>query len=281
MDKLSSVLNAFSLNADVFYSGNLCGTQIFHAEDHAYGHLHLLRSGRLEVKGNDGFEKILETPSVLFFPNSFRHQLFADEHQGVDLVCAKIQYQETHVNPLIKALPVFLYYEMEHCGLLGETAIWIFKEAFEEKNGKQFIVNRLCDVFLINILRQVLEEGLIKEGMMAGLAHPQMTKVLVKIHQHPEINWTLSSMADVCAMSRSKFAEVFKMVIGNTPLDYLTDWRISVAQKWILKGQGMDWVANQVGYENGSALARVFRKKMGLSPKEWLAEYQTMTNFEK
>jgi len=33
-------------------------------------------------------------------------------------------------------------------------------------------------------------------------------------------------------------------------------------------------VAHEVGYENGSALARVFRKKIGMSPKQWLEKIQ-------
>ena len=84
-------------------------------------------------------------------------------------------------------------------------------------------------------------------------------------------------MAEVCAMSRSKFADLFKQVIQQTPSDYLTDWRLSVAKKLILKNQNMDLVANQVGYENGSAFARVFRKKVGQAPKEWLADQQELS----
>lgn len=272
MDLLSSVLSHFSLNANVFFSGNLCGTSAFEVEEVESGHLHLLRSGCLTVRGNDGFEMVLDKPTVIYFPRSTRHSLFADETLGVDLVCARINYQEAEHSPLLRALPFFLKYDLKDSGLLGQSAKWIFDEAFEERSGKALIVDRLCDIFLINILRRVLEEGSIREGMMAGLAHPQLSKLLVQLHNQPDGNWSLSSMADVCAMSRSKFAEVFKEVIGQTPSDYLTDWRISVAQKLILKNQSMDLVANQVGYDNGSALARAFRKKMGLSPREWQAQ---------
>ena len=77
-------------------------------------------------------------------------------------------------------------------------------------------------------------------------------------------------MAEIALMSRSKFAEVFKEVIGQTPNDYLLEWRVSVAQSLLLKGKSVSLVANSVGYETASALSRVFRKKLELSPKEWL-----------
>lgn len=270
MDSLSNVLSHFSLNANVFFSGNLCGMSDFDEPDEAIGHLHLLKSGKLTVKGQDGFIQVINKPSVMYFPRSTRHSLFADEEVGVDVVCARIKYQEGKNSPLLQALPYFLNFELTESDLLGQSAKWIFDEAFNERNGKQLIIDRLCDIFLINILRQILEQDSIKSGMMAGLAHPQLSKALVQLHDQPEQNWSLETMAETCAMSRSKFADLFKKVIEQTPSDYLTEWRISVAKKLILKNMGMDIVANQVGYENGSAFARVFRKKMGLSPKEWM-----------
>lgn len=271
MDLLSSVLRHFSLNASVFFTGNICGLTSFDEVDKGAGHLHLLRGGKLTVHGDKGFKQHYSTPSVIFFPRPSRHSLVADETHGADLVCATINYESGQNSPLLDALPYFLAFDLHSTGILGQSANWIFEEGFEERTGKQLIIDRLCDIFMINILRKLLAEGGIESGMMAGLAHPQLSKVLVKLHSQPEQNWSLNSMADVCAMSRSKFADVFKQVVQQTPVDYLTDWRISVAKKLILQHHGMDLVANQVGYENGSALARVFRKKTGQSPREWLA----------
>lgn len=271
MDLLSSVLGHFSLNANVFFSGNICGLTHFEDNNKGAGHLHLLRGGQLTVRGEKGFEQVYSKPSVIFFPRPSRHSLKADETVGADLVCATINYENGRNSPLLDALPYFLEFDLESSGLLGQAATWIFEEGFAERNGKQLIIDRLCDIFLINILRTILAEGSIESGMMAGLAHPQLSKILVKLHSHPEENWSLNSMADECAMSRSKFADLFKQVVQQTPADYLTDWRLSVAKKLILQQQNMDLVANQVGYENGSALARVFRKKLGQAPREWLA----------
>ncbi len=102
--------------------------------------------------------------------------------------------------------------------------------------------------------------------MLAGLSHPQLVKVMNAIHEQPQENWSLEKLADIAVMSRSKFAELFRSIVGQPPGDYISDWRVAVAQGLLKKNKPVGWVANEVGYENGSALARVFRKKTGLSP---------------
>ena len=120
------------------------------------------------------------------------------------------------------------------------------------------------------MLRHVVNNNIIQHGLLAGLAHPQLSKVLLAIHNAPENQWGLESMAELALMSRSKFAELFKRIVNQSPGDYLIDWRIAVAKGLLQKNKPVALVANAVGYENGSALARVFRKKIGLSPKQWL-----------
>ena len=57
-----------------------------------------------------------------------------------------------------------------------------------------------------------------------------------------------------------------------TPADYLVGWRVSLAQKRLREGRPMALIADEVGYESPSALARAFRRKVGASPSEWLKQ---------
>lgn len=275
MDRLSSVLNRFSLHASVFFTGNLCGASSFADTHGACGHLHLLKSGELKVTDGRGKVQVFTEPTVIYFPRSTSHQLYANDNEGVDLVCAEISYQASPNNPLTHAIPQMISASLLEGDRLGQTALWLFDEAFNERSGRDHMIDRLCDIFLVSLLRKLLLAGDIEQGMMAGLAHPKISKALTEVHERPEQNWSLASMAEKAGMSRSNFADVFREVVGQTPLDYVTDWRISVAQKLILSKQGIDLVANQVGYENSSALARVFRKKVGLSPTQWLKKNTT------
>jgi AraC-like DNA-binding protein len=274
MDRLSEILIRFSMNAQVFFSGNLCGIKPFGSSESSEGHLHLLKSGKLTLINDQGEKSVFDRPTVIFFPQASHHRIIASESDQAELVCANIQYSDGFNNPLASALPQFIFFDIEDSKYLGQTAHWLFEEAFNERCGRQPMIDRLSDIFLIQVLRQVLEDGAVAHGMLAGLSHPQLSKVMMSIHEQPEENWNLESLAKLAAMSRSKFAELFKDVVGQPPGDYLTDWRLFVAQGLLKKNKSVGLVANEVGYENGSALARVFRKKIGLSPKEWLSKFK-------
>ncbi|HMW70571.1 MAG TPA: AraC family transcriptional regulator, partial [Cellvibrionaceae bacterium] len=110
----------------------------------------------------------------------------------------------------------------------------------------------------------------LQTGMLAGLAHPHLHRALLAIHSNPAHSWSLMELASLSGMSRSKFAEEFKTVLGQPPGDYLIEWRLGVAQSLLQKLKPVGLVAHEVGYENASVLARVFRKKLGLTPLEWL-----------
>ena len=269
MDQLSVILKRFSMNTDVFFTGNLCGIASFNKEPNQ-GHLHLLRSGSLTIIDELGHSQIIDEPTVLFFPTPHAHRIIGSENNPPQLVCANIIYNEANSNPIADALPPLLSFKLNDCQKMNNTASWLFDEAFDEKCGKQPMINALTDIFIIHVLRHVMNKNIMQHGLLAGLAHPHISKVLLAIHAAPEHSWSLEEMAELALMSRSKLADLFKKVVGQSPGDYLIDWRIVVAQSLLQQDKPVALVANAVGYENGSALARIFRKKLGLSPKQWL-----------
>lgn len=270
MDKLSEVLNHFSISAGVFYSGNLCGLSSFSGEGVEEGHLHLLESGRLDVYDHNGKKIEVTEPSVLFFPRPANHRLMAEEHDNAQVVCASINYGTGCKNPLANALPALVVIRLADAPTLQFATELLFKESVNEASGKSAMMDRLTEVFVIQLFRYVMDNDIVQQGMLSGLSHPQLSKAVVAIHQNPEKNWSLEELAELCAMSRSKFAELFKELMGQPPGDYILEWRVAMAQGHLKKGKPVGWVANAVGYENASALARVFRKKTGQSPKQWL-----------
>jgi AraC-like DNA-binding protein len=274
MDQLSKILQNLSFNADVFFSGNLCGIQSLGGSDSKKGHLHLLRAGVLTLVCEEGHKVTLDKPSVIFMPSSTKHQIIASESSQAELVCVDIDFHSDSGSALVNALPKLICLNIEKNGSLGKTAHWLFDEAFNSQPGQQIIVNKLGDIFLVQILRHILKKGIVIQGMLAGMAHPQLSILMSAIHDRPEEPWTVDSMAETALMSRAKFAALFKNTVSQSPSDYLTDLRIALAQGLLKKDLPVSLVANEVGYEHGSALARVFRKKMGVSPKEWLMKFK-------
>lgn len=271
MDKLSEVLNHLSISAGVFYAGNLCGLSAFPDDGIEEGHLHLLEQGKLTVIDQDGARIPIDEPAVLFFPRPAFHRLKAARKDNSQIICASVRYGTGTRNPLANALPPLIVIRLAEAPTLKAATELLFKEAFSDNDGRLAMMDRLAEVFVIHLLRYVLEQNLVHKGMLAGLTNPKLSKAIMAIHAAPEKNWSLEELATVSTMSRSKFAELFKQVVGQTAGDYVLDWRIAIAQNLLKKGRTVSWVANEVGYENASALARAFRKKTGKSPKQWLA----------
>ena len=269
MDQLSVILQRFSMNTEIFFTGNLCGISHFNKEPNQ-GHLHLLRSGELTLIDEQGKSQLFNEPTVLYFPTPHSHRIIGSEDNPPKLVCANIIYSESASNPIANALPALLSFTLSDCQNMRQTAESLFEEAFFDKCGRIPMINSLINIFLIHVLRYVLNNNIIQHGLLAGLAHPHISTVLLAIHKAPEKSWGLEDMAELALMSRSKFADVFKRTVGQSPGDYLIDWRIIVAKVLLKKSKPVSLVANAVGYENGSALARVFRKKLGVSPKKWV-----------
>jgi len=146
----------------------------------------------------------------------------------------------------------------------------MFDEAFAEHSGKQAVLDRLCEVLMIRLLRHCIEHGLTQGGTLAGLADRRLAKPLTAIHENPAGDWSLSAMAALADMSRARFAVRFREVTGQTPADYLASWRLMAAQRLLIQGLQLKHIAYDVGYGSASALTRAFVRKLGSSPTAWL-----------
>ena len=269
MDQLSQIINRFSIQAGVFYTGKLCGLSSF--EEHSIeGHIHILKSGRLKISSQNDRDITLSEPSIVFFPRHKSHKLTATESDNAEVICATVQYGIGNINPVAMALPDIIVIPFTEAKDLSSNLEWILSEALGQKLGKQTILNRLMEIFIISMLRYLIEKEKIEQGILAGMAHPRLNKVLEAIHSSPDHNWTIERLADIAMMSRAKFSPLFKQVIGSTPNDYLTHWRVCLAQQLLLQGKNIGVVANEVGYESPSTLSRAFIKICQLSPSAWL-----------
>jgi transcriptional regulator GlxA family with amidase domain len=106
------------------------------------------------------------------------------------------------------------------------------------------------------------------------LSDSRISKALQAIHAEPAHPWTLEEMAKTAGMSRARFAVYFKTLTGTTPANYLTSWRLMLAQKLMKKGLVLKIIAIEVGYGSSSALARAFSRALGCAPLEWLHSQQ-------
>ncbi len=268
MDLLSPLFNRFSLSARVFYSGALCGIVNFDNRQ-GIGILHVLRRGRVRVLQPPGPSFELSQPTLLFCRQPFAHRFEVDAVEGADLVCAFIDFGSTVGNPLLRGLPDYLSVPLADIAGVNSTLALLFDEAFAKRPGRAAGIDRLVEFFVVLLLRHCLDAGLLKVGVLAALTDARLAKALMLMHEQPERVWTLETLAQTAGMSRARFAADFKNVMGLAPLDYLTDWRISVAQTLLRGGRPLKAVAPLVGYASTAAFSRVFAKRVGASPADW------------
>lgn len=271
MDQLAPLLSQISLSAEAFFSGELCQLVTF---DKVAGHIHILRSGQVTMTVRDGPPIIIDKPSVLFFPRSCLHKLVPIENQTSELLCAYVDLGAKVGSPLALSLPEVIVLPIDDVSPLGSTLDLLFKEAFAETVGRQAALDRLVEYFLIQVLRHVIEIGELQSGIFAALADSRLKHAVTAMHERPGHPWTLDELADVSGMSRARFAVNFREAVGITPLEYLTDWRMSVAQNLLKIGRPIKSVASAVGYQSQASLARVFTKRVGFAPSEWLKQIE-------
>jgi AraC-like DNA-binding protein len=269
MDRLSTLLSQFGVRARLFHNGRLCGVATYDGIG-PHGHFHLLQAGSVTLKRPDGGDLLLSRPSLIFLPRPSRHKLIADEPTGAQLVCASMEFDGGASNPLSASLPDLLVLPLDELPLLADTLRWLFAEAAAGHCGREAVLDRLFELLIILLLRHLLDQRALNSGMMAGLSDSRLARSLVQMHNAPQRSWSVAELASESNMSRAAYAAHFHSVVGQTPADYLLSWRISVAQKHLREGRPISIVADEVGYESPSALARAFRRKTGQSPRDWM-----------
>ncbi|WP_278361941.1 AraC family transcriptional regulator [Stutzerimonas kunmingensis] len=266
-DRLAALMTHFPMRAQVFNTGPLCGINTLQS-DGAHGQLHLVRRGEVEVRY--GRETLHVTqPSLLLFPRPLTHRFITAPGCEVDMVCANLAFEGGSANPIASALPDLVCLPLDQVWGAEPVLSLLFEEAFEQRCGRVALVERLLEVVMIQVLRQLMESGEVNGGLLSGLAHPRLRNALVAMHETPAKEWTLEELAGVAGMSRSVFATNFRETVGVTPGQYLQGWRVRLTQKALRRGRPLKMIATEVGYGSEAALSRAFRAQTGLSPRGW------------
>jgi AraC-like DNA-binding protein len=266
-DRLTPLLERFPPNARVFFSDVLCSRFESHA-DSSKGHIHWLKSGLVEVVSEGKAVGILTGPGVIFSPNGSAHTLIPKPE--AEIVCAEFEFGQRFKNPLISFIQSVIIIRIADAPEIESVHALLMDEAFSSRCGKTFGVNQLLQYFLLVVFRYLIRTEAIPAGVTKALADARLLKAINSMHAQPEKPWTLESLAEVAGMSRASFANHFREATQVTPIEYLTDWRISLAQSKIMSGVPIKAIAKDVGYANPEALTRVFTKRVGCSPREWL-----------
>lgn len=277
VDRLSGILDRFRVRAQLHHAGALCGLNHFDAGT-GHGYLHVLRRGALEVS-HPGARDVPERmrfaePTLLLYARPFTHRFHNPPADGPDFTCARLVFDGGADNPLARALPPLIALPLIRVPGLHSALDLLFAETERVRCGQRLLADRLFEVVVLQLLRWLLDhpqEAGVRPGLVAGLSDPRLARALVAMHDSPGEPWTLARMASAAGMSRTAFANAFREAVGQTPADYLSGWRIALAQSRLREGRPLKILADELGYANASALSRAFAARVGHSPRDWLA----------
>jgi len=200
--------------------------------------------------------------------------------QSSTIVSGRFRFEDRRNNPLLSVLPPVITLR----GEMGKSVRWleptlrfIACEAQSGRPGSQTVIARLADVLFIQIVRGHLASLPVNgSGWLGALADAQIGAALGHIHQNPEQDWTVQSLASKVAMSRSAFASRFMRLVGEPPLSYVTRWRMQKAAGMLRDGkQTLAEVAAQVGYDSEAAFSKAFKRAVGSAPGAYRRSLRT------
>ena len=182
----------------------------------------------------------------------------AADHASTIFLCGAYQFSGDVGNGLLEALPQSTTISYAIGEPLQEVISLISRELLNSEPGQQTVLDRLLDVLLVLALRSDFRDSEKAPGWYVALANPRLRATLQVMHD------------EVSGLSRAAFAKSFREAIGQAPLQYLTEWRMTLARDLLRNGNvSLANIALEVGYSSPYAFATAFRRHHGMPPGVW------------
>ena len=218
------------------------------------------------------------TPLVFDLPHEEINEHYAILRHGgggdlTNVVCGGIRFEHPAARQLVASLPPVIHIEASQStrsDWMRATIDLMAEETQHLAPGSEAVVSRLCDIVVIQAIRTWIErDPAAQTGWLGALRDEQIGTAIARIHAEPARDWSLASLADEVAMSRSAFAARFTELVGESAMRYVTRWRMHVALDILRRtDQTIAVTAAQVGYDSEASFSRAFKRVIGESPRD-------------
>lgn len=217
----------------------------------------------------------LQLPSVLY--SSLPREGGIASNGGGDcfIVGGHFALAELHAGMLLEALSPIVHVRDEADKVALRWSLeQMARELRERRPGAALVAQQLSRMILVQALRlHIAERATTGVGWLYALGDKQISAAMNCIHNDPGRRWTLQALAEHAGMSRSGFALRFKDLVGETPMEYVTRWRMLVAVGRLGKSRDpIAVIARSLGYVSESSFSTAFKRIMGRSPRQYHRE---------
>lgn len=296
MDALSEVLRSIKLSSAFYFKSDFSAPWGMDIPAVPFAQFHIVTSGQCLLQTMK--ERILlRAGDIVVFPSGIRHwvadsessvrvsgmevvqsinagcSVFQGDEPANTLICGHFEFDRSVAHPFISELPDVIHITNQssatHRWLKQITEILTF-EAGEEMPGKEVIVQKLGEILFIHALRAYAEGKRGLSGVFAALFDERISKALKLIHLDYSKNIQIEQLAKACGMSRTNFINKFRSLTGETPMNYVVQWRMLKASE-LLKttNHSVSEVAEAVGYSAEAAFIRIFKKRTKYTPLKY------------
>lgn len=298
MDVLSDVLTSIRLGGGVYFRCEMSAPWGMAMPPTSAAEFHVVVRGNCWLRLPDHEDLILlQGGDVVAFPHGGAHGLLDAPHseerpaaeiiegQSVEnfgpvthgggglpasILCGYFEYDRDSLHPLVAALPPFIHLHgagSSDFAWLHTALNFMIHETLAAKPGAEAVVSRLAGVLFVQMVRAYIEQSDSPPAMLAAIADKQIGRVLALMHKDPARAWTLDTLARSAGMSRSALAARFHQLVGHTPMQYLTMWRMQLARKFLGESSSStSAIAERVGYQSEAAFSKAFKKAVGTGP---------------
>jgi AraC family transcriptional regulator, activator of mtrCDE len=269
---LESLLNQSMLRVDIVAELQYCGSWFLDEPRYDCGLFHLVGAGECRVESAVLTEALqLEMGDLVVFPHGDPHRLSAvsdGPSSSTSLICGELHFSSNTVHPLSHALPAcFVVHAADADNVFRGLSAMMVDTANSGLAGRHVLLNKLADTLFTLAICDFANRHADHRGLFAALADTRICKVLRAVHENPGHAWTMQCMAALACMSRSAFAERFAQLMKIPPMQYVTQWRVSVAERMLRDRQlSVALIAEQLGYSSEAAFRRLFKRVSGVCP---------------
>lgn len=196
----------------------------------------------------------------------------AIEEATTAMICGFVGCDLRPFNPLIEALPRLLHLP---AGGVGEWVAPVLHQAASESHvrrpGSAAVLERVSEMVFVDAARRYLESlPADASGWLAALRDRHVGRAIGLMHERPAEPWTVDELGRQVGLSRSALHERFVELVGQPPMQYLTNWRMQCGARLLREGHAtVATIAQEVGYDSEAAFARAFKRLVGQPPAAW------------